>query len=146
MFRGTFEYSLDDKGRVSVPAKFRKALNPDADETFVIVRGPNNCLRAFPLDVWRLQEKQLDERPQTPETTKLRRYLYAAMSDSQLDNQGRVTIVESQFRGAGIDKKVLLVGQGSYIEIWGPEQYSAYLGDAKDFDEVYYHSVQDGAR
>ena len=145
-FRGFFEYSIDDKGRVNIPAKFRKSLNPEADETFVIVRGPNNCLQAFPQDAWSRFEDELDKRPTTPETMKLKRHLYNSISDSKLDGQGRVMLTSHQLSVANINDKVMLVGQGNYIEFWSPEAYQKYFGADDDFDKVYYQSVKDSLK
>ncbi len=142
-FRGSYEYSVDEKGRVNVPAKFRKALNPDADETFVVVRAPNNCLRAYPLDAWSEFEDELDARPQTPQTLKLRRQLYASVSDSKLDSQGRISLTALQMQISGIDKKLILVGQGPYIELWDITRYEEFLGDGDDFDEAFFQSAQE---
>ena len=145
-FRGLYEYSIDDKGRVNVPAKFRKVLNPQADETFVVCRGPNLCLRAYPQDRWALYESELEARPQTPQTVRLRRQIYASVSDSQLDGQGRVTLTPLQMQIGGIGKKVVVVGQGSFIELWDPKRYKEYLGTGEDFDDVFYQSAQDERR
>ncbi|MBD3420991.1 MAG: division/cell wall cluster transcriptional repressor MraZ [Chitinivibrionales bacterium] len=145
-FRGSYQYSIDAKGRINVPAKFRKALNPEADETFVIVRGPDKCLQAYPLDTWQSVEEKLDARPQTPDTTRLRRELYSSIADSKLDAQGRIAITPKQMSIAHISSKVVLEGQGAYIEIWSPEIYDTYFSDDSNFEDVYYQSVQDGIK
>ena len=142
-FRGSFTYSIDSKGRINMPAKFRKVLRPEADETFVIIRGPNQCLQVFPQDSWSAFEDELESRPQTPETIKYKRYLYRSISDSKLDGQGRISLSNHQMSTAGITEKVIVEGQGSHIEIWSPENYESYFGDEDSFDEVYFQSVQD---
>jgi len=142
-FRGNYEYSVDAKGRLNIPAKFRKSLKPEAQETFVIVRGPDRCLQAFPLDCWSRVEDELEARPLTPDTVRLRRQLYQSISDSKLDAQGRIALTPGQMSIAGITGKVVLQGQGSCIEIWSPERHSRYFGEGEDFDEVYYRSVKD---
>jgi len=145
-FRGFFEYSIDDKGRLNIPAKFRKTLSPEADETFVIVRGPNGCLQAYPQDAWTRFEEELDRRPTTPDTVRFRRYLYGSLSDAQLDAQGRIMVPQGQLDCAGISHKVVLVGQGNFIEIWSPEKYREFFGAKDDFDAVFYQSVQDSMK
>jgi MraZ protein len=145
-FRGYFEYSVDEKGRLNIPAKFRKVVSPEADETFVIVRGPNNCLQAFPQDGWSVFETELDKRPTTPGTVKFKRHLYGSLSDSQLDGQGRITLSPQQLAVAGISKKAIMVGHGNYLEIWSPEKYQEYVGSGDDFDNVYFQSVQDSLK
>src|SRR5664279_4885876 len=117
-FRGRYDYSIDSKGRVNIPAKFRKTLDPDANETFVICRAPNGCLRAYAQNVWNKYEDELAARPQTPETLKHQRLLYNSIADSTLDAQGRITVTPLQMQLAGLSKNVTLIGQNGYIELW----------------------------
>lgn len=143
-FHGRFDYSLDAKGRVNIPAKFRKALSPEAGETFVICRAPDGCLRAYPNDLWETYEAELASRPETPETLRHKRLLYNTISDSTLDAQGRISLTPAQMALANISKDVTLIGQANYIEIWDTEKYNAYLGNADDFDSVFFQSVEAG--
>jgi MraZ protein len=145
-FRGKFDYSIDAKGRFNVPAKFRKALAPEADESFVICRAPNGCLRAYPQDAWNRYEDELEAMPQTPEAVKFQRLLYSTVSESKLDAQGRIMITPQQARIAGIDKHVTLIGKPGHIEIWDTQRFEEYIGDGADFDEVFFHSVEAGIR
>ncbi len=126
-----------------MPAKFRKALNPEASETFVIVRGPNNCLQAYPEDTWNIFEENFEKRASTPQTVRLRRALYDTLSDSKLDGQGRISLTPEQCSLAHLATKVILIGQGSFIEIWDPEIYTAFLDQGESFDDAFYQSVAD---
>ncbi len=144
-FRGSYNYSLDEKGRTNIPAKFRKALEPDANETFVICRAPNRCLRAYPQDAWDRYEDELALRPQTPETLRHLRLLRDTLTDSKLDGQGRITLSQKQVDIVGITKNVTLVGNPGYIEIWDTDYYQDYLG-GDDFDDVFFQSVETGLR
>ena len=83
-FHGRFDYSIDIKGRVNIPAKFRKTLSPNAGETFIICRAPDGCLRAYPRDLWENYEAELANRPETPQTLRHKRLLYNTISDSTL--------------------------------------------------------------
>lgn len=143
-FRGSFDYSIDSKGRVNIPAKFRKGLNPEADDTFVIVRGPTNCLRAYPRDMWDAYEKELSARPETRQTLRHKRLLFSLLSDSKLDSQGRITLTAKQMTNAGIIKDVTLVGLSNYIEIWDSAAYEEYLASEDDFDDMFFESVEAG--
>lgn len=143
-FHGKFDYSIDVKGRVNIPAKFRKGLNPDADDSFIICRAPDGCLRAYPKDLWEQYEEELASRPETPEALRHKRLLYSTLSDTTLDRQGRISLTSAQMKLAGITKDVSLVGQAKYIEIWDTTRYGDYLGDSDDFDTVFYQSVETG--
>ncbi|MBD3314625.1 MAG: division/cell wall cluster transcriptional repressor MraZ [Chitinivibrionales bacterium] len=148
-FRGRFDYTIDAKGRINVPAKFRKALSPAADETFVICRGPDRGLRAYPQDAWEKFEDSLASLPSTPATEKMARQLFSTVSDSRLDSQGRIMLSPVQLKIGGITKEVTLIGRPGYIEIWDTARFNAYTGveaGAEDgFDEAFYNSMQLGA-
>jgi MraZ protein len=145
-FRGRYDYSIDSKGRVNIPAKFRKTLDPDAHETFVICRAPSGCLRAYAQNVWNNYEDELTSRPQTPEMLKHQRLLYNSIADSTLDAQGRITVTPLQMQLAGLSKNVTLIGQNGYIELWDTVAFSNYIGTQEDFDTVFFQSVETGVR
>jgi len=139
-FRGSYDYSIDAKGRLNIPAKFRKSLSPEAMETFVVTVAPDSCLRAYPLDEWEKYEDELASRPQSRATTKLRRLIYANTSESVLDSQGRISLQLKQIQKAGLGKEVTLIGQPGFIEIWDPKRHDEYLGEGDEFDDVFYES------
>jgi MraZ protein len=143
-FHGRFDYSIDIKGRVNFPAKFRKELNPQANETFVICRGPNKCLRAYPKDMWNEYEAKLDSLPETPQTLRHKRLLFNTLSDTTFDAQGRITLTSAQMTIAEITKEVTIVGQAKFVEIWNTENYERYLNQEDDFDEVFFQTVEIG--
>ncbi len=141
-FLGEYNYSIDTKGRVSVPAKFRHALSEESEETFVVCEGPSGCLRAYPKDTWEDYEKELFSRPQTQKNLKLMRRLRSSLSDTAIDSQGRISLNNRQLSIAGIGKKVVLVGNYGYIEIWDAERYEEYMNQVDDFDELFFESEQ----
>ena len=145
-FRGEYTYTVDVKGRFNIPAKFRKALSPEANEGFVVSRAPDGCLRAYPLDEWDRAEDNLLSRPENPQTVKLKRLIYSTLSESKLDGQGRITLSPTQMGIAGISKNVLLIGHRGYIEIWDPDKFAAYRGSEDDFNEAFYQSVEAGTK
>jgi len=145
-FRGRFDYTMDAKGRINIPAKFRKALSPAADETFVICRAPNGCLHAYPQDSWERYEDELDKMPQTPQAVKFRRLLYSTVSESKLDSQGRIILNGTQVDIAGISKQVTLIGTLGRIEIWDTARFENYIGSGDDFDDVFFQSVESGMK
>lgn len=143
-FHGKYEYSMDTKGRINIPAKFRKALSPEANETFIVCRAPGGCLRAFAQNYWHNYVAELNNRPETAETIQYKRQLYDTTSESMLDAQGRITLQQNQMAIAGITKNVVLVGHELYIELWDPARYAAYLASDTDFDTIFFQSVQAG--
>jgi MraZ protein len=144
-FHGSYSYSIDNKGRVNIPARFRSILNPAAHETFIICRGPDNSLRAYPNDLWEIYEEELSARPETPETLRHKRLLYNTLTDSTMDSQGRITLSAKQMETAGITKEVTLVGQAKYIEIWDTDRYTKYQQQYEgDFDQMFFQSVDAG--
>jgi MraZ protein len=145
-FRGRFDYAIDEKGRVNIPSKFRKALTPDANETFVICRAPNGCLRAYAQDVWNRYEDELSSRPQTPETLRHQRLVYSTLAESTLDAQGRIMLTTLQMEMVGLAKNVTLIGQNGYVELWDTARFNGYMGNQDDFDEVFFKSVESGVR
>jgi MraZ protein len=145
-FRGKFEVCLDSQGRFSIPVKFRKALDPEAAETFVICRAPGGCLRAFAQNMWNKYEDEIATWPQTPETVLLKTTLYSTLQESTLDTQGRISLTPSQMAMVGLVKNVTLIGQNGFIEIWDTARLNAYVGNQDNFDEVFFKSVEAAAR
>ena len=144
-FLGRFDYSIDAKGRVNIPAKFRKGLNPEAEETFVICRAPCSCLRPYPMDKQNNRQAELHALPETPERLKFKRHTYGTLSESTLDAQGRVSLTQVQMKLAEITKEVTLVGEGDYVEIWDTEKFNKYIGlDREDdgFDDAHFNIVK----
>jgi len=143
-FHGKYDYSVDVKSRVNIPAKFRKSLLPEAAETFVVCRAPGGCLRAYPQNYWHTYVAELNGRPETPETLRHKRQLYDTTSESTLDAQGRITLMPNQMAIAGITREVTLIGHEHYVELWDPARYASYLGNDNDFDTIFFQSVQAG--
>jgi len=139
-FRGRFDYTIDAKGRFNIPAKFRKSLSPEADETFVVVRGPHRCLRAYPQDEWQKVEDELQSRGERPETLELKRRLYRDITDTSLDAQGRIMLTQRHKDIAGITREIICIGMGPYLELWSPQYHDDYFGENDDFDDVFFES------
>ena len=141
-FRGRYNFSIDEKGRINIPSKFRKLLSPEAEETFVVCRAPDRCLWAFPKDEWEKFEDELLAMPMSREVNKFQRTIQNTLSDSKLDRQGRIALTQFQMEIAGIDKDVSIIGRGNNLEIWDTKRFEEYTGSSDDFDEVYYNSIQ----
>ena len=122
-FKGQYEHSVDSKGRVSFPAKLRKALNPQAQERFTILRGLEPCLYLYPEDEWQKVEDQLSQiNSFTKEGRTVKRNFLRFAVDIDLDNQNRIPLPSQLTDWADIDGKAIFIGSGERIEIWSPEK------------------------
>ena len=140
-FRGRYDFSIDEKGRVNIPSKFRKLLAPEAEDTLVVSRAPDGCLWAYPKDEWEKFEEFLVGMPVSRESNKLQRVLQNTLNDSTLDKQGRISLTAFQMKIAGITKDVSIIGRGSYLEIWDTKKFEEYAG-GEEYDEMYYKLVR----
>lgn len=137
-FIGQGDYSIDSKGRVNIPAKMRKALAPEANDTFVVTRGLENCISAYPLDQWKKLELVFEKKNQFEEKSRyfLRRFLMWA-EEVSLDSQQRISLPKQLLEFSGIEKKVKIIGQLDHIEFWNPEEYEKYIsGSDEPFETV----------
>ena len=135
MFRGQFLYSVDSKGRVSIPAKLRRHVAPDANDTFVMTQGTATCIDIYPLDQWnQFEEKLLGLNPFKPNEAKFIRMILQFASEDKLDSQSRILIPQFLLEYAKIEKEVLILGALKKIELWNPKVFQEYL---KQTPETY---------
>ena len=128
MFRGQFSYSIDSKGRISIPAKLRKQISPEANDTFIMTQGTSTCIDLYPLDQWQLiEERLLKLNPFDPEDAKFIRMISQYASEDNLDSQSRILIPQILIEYAKIEKEVLILGALKKIEVWNPKIYKEYL-------------------
>jgi len=129
-FRGTFDYSLDAKNRLTVPAKFRSAL---ADGV-VLAKGLERCV-----DLWRpadyeshVEAATQGMHPLSPQARKLRTYFAANAFPAELDSAGRVMVPPPLMEHAGLDKEVAVVGAEDSLQVWDREAWSSYNAGLTD--------------
>jgi MraZ protein len=126
-FKGSYMYSVDEKGRVNLPAKLRKYVSPETNDTFVLTRGFEKCLFVYPIDEWnKLEENLRNLSGYDPEH---RRFIRAALelaSESQLDAQARLSIPQELREYANIESEVRIIGTLDKIELWNPRVYEEY--------------------
>ena len=126
-FKGSYTYSMDDKGRVNLPAKLRKYVSPEANETFVVTRGFEKCLFVYPIDEWNKLEQNLRNLSSyDPEHRRFIRSLLELASESQLDGQSRLSIPQELREYASIKGEVRILGTLDKIELWDPKVYEEY--------------------
>jgi MraZ protein len=136
-FRGQSELSLDDKGRVAVPARFREVLSEGCEGQLVVtIHEEDQCLLLYPLPVWEKIEKDIDDLPGLhPRVRKLQRTLVGHAEDLSMDKAGRILIPANLRSIAGLDKKAILVGQGKKFELWSEEAWQAMMKRAEAMDD-----------
>ena len=135
MFMSEYNHSIDAKGRVIVPAKFREALGDE----FVVTKGLDGCLFVFPKDEWKAFEEKLKSLPMSnKDARKFVRFLLAGAATVELDKQGRILIPTVLREFAGLEKDVVVVGVGSRVEIWDKSRWDEAT-TFSDMDEIAEH-------
>ncbi len=122
MFLGRFEHSLDVKGRVAVPARFRDKLSGE----LIVTRGNDRCLYLFTSEAWEPLAAKLNALPIGDEDARnLRRAIFSAAEPVELDKQGRMMLPDHLRQYAGLQSNVTIIGVGNHIEIWDQAAWSA---------------------
>ena len=118
-FIGEYHYSLDSKGRVNIPAKFRQSLSKDNKNTFIATRGQDPCIWIYPLAEWKKIELELRNLSSVSGIHRtFVRQIARSATPSTCDKQGRIMINPSLISYASIDKEALIIGMINKIEIW----------------------------
>ena len=120
MFRGQFVHTLDTKGRISLPARFRDAVVAEGDGRLVLTPAPSDpCLHLYPLSHWVEFERKIAELPRfDSHIVRFRRMYVSAALECEVDGAGRVLIATDYRERASLEKEVLLAGMGRFIEVW----------------------------
>ena len=120
MLIGEYEHSLDAKGRIIMPSKFRE----DIGDKFIVTKGLDGCLFAFSKEEWSKFEEKLSTLPiSNKDARNFSRFFFAGAIDYELDKQGRFLISSNLREFAGFNKDVVIVGMNSRIEIWSKEKW-----------------------
>ncbi len=136
-FKGQAEYSVDSKGRVAIPARMRNALNPDANNSFTITRGFEQCILLFPLDEWAKREAEIARlNTYRSEARSFVRTIMRWADEVTLDEQGRIVVPKNLISFAGLKDAVLIIGVLDRIEIWNPDMFAAQAEQEADYSEV----------
>ena len=127
MFRGSNEINMDAKGRMAVPSRYRDALQDQSDGQLVAtIDIEDRCLFLYPLPAWQEIETQIARLPTfNPDTRRLQRLLIGHARELELDGNGRVLIPPELRAYAGLEKQVVLVGQGHRFELWSTDHWNA---------------------
>ena len=127
MFRGHFEHAIDDKGRTSLPARFRDVLAATGDARLVVTPALGDpCLDVYPVKAWEeLEAKLAALNAFDAEVIEFRRFYVSAAVECELDKQGRILVPNSLREHAGLTKTVMWLGHGQKAELWSREQWEA---------------------
>ncbi|MDO5132014.1 MAG: division/cell wall cluster transcriptional repressor MraZ [Eubacteriales bacterium] len=132
MFMGSYDHSLDAKGRVIIPSKFRETLG----QRFVIAKSLDPCLCVYDSAAWERFEQKLARLPyNTSQQRQIVRFFMSTAEMVEPDKQGRILIPQKLRAHAHIEKNVILMGVGARIEIWDPETFEA-SGFSDDINEI----------
>jgi len=138
MLLGAYEHTIDDKNRLTLPAKFRESF---AQDTVVVTRGLDGCLEVFRGEDWarRVESRLAPMDPLSKETRKHQRFVFSGASESELDKQGRVMIPAQLIEHAKLGKEVVVAGVNDRLEIWDRAAWRKELaeveGSAEDVAE-----------
>jgi MraZ protein len=120
MFLGEFAHSLDSKGRLAIPARFRLQLGEGA----IVTRGLDGCLVIYPAQEWQEYAEKLDKLPSTqPDVRNFKRFIFSGATECEFDRQGRVLIPAFLREYAALDETAVVVGQFSKVEIWSQSRW-----------------------
>ena len=133
MFIGEYSHSLDNKNRMIVPVKLRDGLG----ERFVITKGLDKCLYAYPEKEWKILEEKLKKLPLTnKEARAFVRFFFSGACEVETDKQGRGLIPLNLKEYAGIEKDIVSIGALTRVEIWSKEKWQGYNELNIDFNSI----------
>jgi MraZ protein len=129
MLLGEYEHTIDDKNRLTLPARFRDAMSGGV----VVTRGMDGCLYAYPRGDWleRFQSRVAELDPLSSEGRKLQRHFFSGAAEADLDKQGRIMIPSPLLRYAGLERDVVVAGIHDHLEIWDRETWRRELNEVE---------------
>ena len=139
MFRGVATFNLDAKGRMAIPAKFRKHLDVCCEGRLVVtIDHSDHCLQLYPMPEWEQVEQKLIALPSlNPQVRRLKRMLLGNATECEMDGNGRILLPAKLREFAGLDKSMVMSGQGNKFELWNEQTWNEHMDDylEEKFDE-----------
>ena len=134
MFMGEFQHSIDDKGRIIIPVKFRELLGT----SFVVTRGLDQCLFVYPREEWTLLEQKLKTLPlMKSEARAFTRFFFSGATECEWDKQGRVNLPGNLRDYAKLDKECVVLGVSNRMEIWSKPIWNEYYEQSEEtFNDI----------
>jgi MraZ protein len=140
MFLGEFNHSIDDKGRLTIPAKFRDEL----ESGVVITRGLDGCLWAYGRSEWEALAEKIAKLPTTnPAARNFSRFVFSSAFDSIPDRQGRILLPQNLRDYASIQNETIVIGVKNKLEIWNPAKWSEVVTAVEQDTEAIVAQLQD---
>ncbi|WP_270181780.1 division/cell wall cluster transcriptional repressor MraZ [Alkalihalobacillus sp. CinArs1] len=134
MFMGEYQHTVDEKGRMIIPAKFRDELG----DTFVLTRGLDKCIFGYPMKEWEALEEKMKTLPFTKKDARaFTRFFFSGATECQLDKQGRVNIAGTLRQYAELEKECVVIGVSNRLEIWSKPVWEDYFNASEEsFSEI----------
>ena len=128
MFMGEYNYSIDEKGRLTIPVKLREQLGHD----FIITRGLDNCLFIYPKNEWDKVIEKYRELPNTKDARNFMKFFLSGATTNELDKQGRINIANSLIKYAGLQKDCVIIGVNERLEVWDKDRWNNFIEANED--------------
>lgn len=126
---GEYRHSIDDKGRIIIPTKFRDDLGP----SFIVTRGLDHCLFAYPYSEWTQLEHKLKSLPFTKADARaFTRFFFSGASEVDFDKQGRIRIPTNLRQFAKLEKECVIIGVSTRVEIWCKDLWNQYASESEE--------------
>ena len=124
MFLGQFQHTIDSKGRVSIPVRFREILAERYEETLIVTTDLDQCLVAYPVEEWRLIVEKAKDLPQMRKEVKdWMRIFYSRAVECPLDRQGRILVPPSLREQSRLNRHIVMLGMFNKIEVWDQKRW-----------------------
>lgn len=138
MFLGRYHHTVDAKGRLSIPGKYRDVLARREGGGLVVTKDPDRCLVVLPLDEWKRLADKIKSIPGTVQVVKdYKRFVHGEAVDCTLDRQGRILIPPDLRQFAQLDRDVMLVGVDDHFEVWSLDRWESKAEQmARDIDQI----------
>jgi len=148
MFRGQFAHSIDAKGRISLPSRFRDVLMRDGESRFVVTPALfDPCLHVYPLGVWEIFEQRIAELPNLAQhIIRFRRLYVSAAVECELDKAHRVLVPQDLRERVDLTKEALWAGVGKYMELWSKPRFEQAMEITAEEQEAFKLAVMENIR
>jgi len=140
MFMGEYQHSIDGKGRIIVPSRFREELG----ESFIATKGLEHCLFLYPQSEWSLLEQRMHDMPlNKAETRAFLRLFLSGATECEIDKQGRVLLPVGLRNFARLKHDVVVIGVGKRVEVWAAEEWQQFCAEAEQSFEQIAENIVD---